>query len=128
MIERENNRQAGLRGEDHALRFLQGKGYRLCHRNYRCGRGEIDLIMEDPRGVLVFVEVKSNRVRGAGHPLERIDGRKIKQVQRMAQRFCWERGAENRDMRFDVVGVDLERADVLHVENAFLPSTEGYYR
>jgi putative endonuclease len=124
----ENNRQAGARGEDRALRFLLDKGYRLQQRNYRFGRGEIDLIMEDPRGVLVFVEVKANRVQGAGHPLERIDGRKIRQVQRLAQRYCWQKGSENRDMRFDVVGVDLERSDVLHVENAFLPSADGYYR
>lgn len=124
----ENNRQAGTRGEDQALSFLERKGYRLCRRNYRFGRGEIDLVMEDPRGVLVFVEVKANRVRGAGHPLERVDGRKIRQVQRLAQRYCWEHRSLDRDMRFDVVGVDLERHDVLHVENAFLPSADGYYR
>ena len=126
----ENHWQAGRRGEDLALAHLEEKGYRLAHRNYRYGRGEIDLVMEDPQGVLVFVEVKSNRGNGAGRPLQRVDGRKILQIQRMAQRYCWEHRQSGRDMRFDVVGVDLGAnggGKLEHVENAFLPSASGYY-
>lgn len=125
----ENHWQAGRRGEDLALAHLQAKGYRLICRNYRFQRGEIDLVMEDPRGVLVFVEVKANRASWAGEPLDRIDGRKVLQLQRLAQRFCWERRCEDREMRFDVVGVDLTGRDALqHLENAFLPDAAGYYR
>lgn len=131
----ENHCQAGRRGEEEALRFLEGKGYRLKLKNYRFGRGEIDLVMEDPKGVLVFVEVKANRSKTSGHPLERIDGRKIRRIQRLAQRYCWENRQEDRDIRFDVVGVDLSPGrsfltageDILHIENAFLPDTNGYY-
>jgi putative endonuclease len=132
----EDHCAAGRRGEDAALRFLQGKGFRLVKRNYRSGRsGEIDLVMDDPEGVLVFVEVKSNRGAGSGHPLERIDGRKIRRIQRLAQKYCWEHRQENRDMRFDVVGVELRSGtesalgveEVEHIENAFLPHTDGYY-
>lgn len=131
----ENHCQAGRRGEEEALRFLEGKGYRLKLRNYRFGRGEIDLVMDDPGGALVFVEVKASRSREAGHPLERIDARKIRRIQRLAQRYCWENRQEDRDIRFDVVGVDLGRAGapspnqdgLLHIENAFLPDGNGYY-
>jgi Holliday junction resolvase-like predicted endonuclease len=62
--------------------------------------------------------------------LERIDGRKIRQLQRMAVRYCWEFRQENRDIRFDVVGVELACKGpdpVLHLKNAFLPDTAGYY-
>lgn len=126
----ENHCQAGRRGEDAALRHLESKGWRLRRRNYRPGRaGEIDLVMEDPSGVLVFVEVKANRGPGSGHPLERVDGRKIRRLQRLAQRWCWEHHAEERDIRFDVVGVELEEVSerVEHIENAFLPDGAGYY-
>jgi putative endonuclease len=126
----ENHVEAGRRGEDHALFFLQDKGYQLVRRNYRHGRGEIDLVMEGPDNVLVFVEVKSNRTRQAGNPLERVDARKIRQLQRMAQRYCWEFRQEDRDMRFDVVGVDLAAdgtAAMLHVEAAFIPDSSGYH-
>jgi putative endonuclease len=128
---REHHWDAGRRGEDHALALLAAKGFRLLHRNYRHGRGEIDLIMEDPGRVLVFIEVKANRVQGRGGPLERIDGRKIRRLQRLAQRYCWQHGQEHRDMRFDVVGVDLPgdgSAPALeHIPNAFLPDGSGYY-
>ena len=126
---KEHHWDAGRRGESLAQRFLEDKGYRLVAKNYRFGRGEIDLIMEDPAGTLIFVEVKSNRSRIAGHPLERVDGRKILRLQRLAQKYCWENRVEERDMRFDVVGVDLQGdGSVQHVENAFLPNVEGYYR
>ena len=128
---RENHCGAGRRGEDIALAFLLARGFRLLHRNYRHGRGEIDLIMEDPQGVLVFVEVKANRTQGSGRPLERIDGRKIRRLQRMAQRFVWQSGQPDRDMRFDVVGVEFPAAHgqprVEHVANAFLPDAADYY-
>lgn len=133
----ENHCEAGRRGEDAALRFLEGKGYRLILRNYRFGRGEIDLVMDDPLGSLVFVEVKSNRTLAAGHPLERVDGRKIRRLQRLAQRYVHQHGQETRDIRFDVVGVDLSGPSgarpatapepILHIENAFLPDGAGYY-
>jgi putative endonuclease len=127
----ENHWDAGRRGEDLALAHLASKGFRLLHRNYRHGKGEIDLIMEDPDDVLVFVEVKANRTRNSGAPLERIDGRKIARLQRLAMRYCWQHGQENRDMRFDVVGVELSMAGgpstVDHVPNAFLPDGANYY-
>ncbi len=43
-------------GERIAEKFLTEKGFRLIERNYRYGRGEIDLIFDD-KGILVFVEV-----------------------------------------------------------------------
>ena len=107
----ENHVDAGRRGEDAALEFLQNLGYRLLRRNYRHGRGEIDLVMEDADNYLVFIEVKSSRTKNSGHPLERIDGRKIRQLQRMAVRYCWEFHQENRDIRFDAVGVELTPID-----------------
>lgn len=134
---------AGRRGEEEALRHLLAKGYRLRMRNYRSGRGEIDLVMEAPGGWLVFVEVKANRTSASGHPLERVDGRKIRRLQRLAQRYCLEHRQEDRDIRFDVIGIDLRdpaapgnpagtgavrpAPAVQHIENAFLPDAGAYY-
>lgn len=127
----ENHWDAGRRGEDLALAHLLAKGYRLVHRNYRFGRGEIDLIMDSPDGELVFVEVKSNRVTQKGRPLERLDARKALRLQRLAQRYVWQAGQEHRDMRFDAVGVDLPpdgaAPRIEHHEAAFLPDGAGYW-
>lgn len=126
----ENHWDAGRRGEDLALELLLSKKYHLIHRNYRFGKGEIDLIMHSPDNVLVFVEVKSGRTTNSGSPLERIDGRKIRQLQKIALRYCWEFHQEERDMRFDVVGVKLKEgctAQLEHIESAFIPEGVGYY-
>jgi putative endonuclease len=127
----ENHCAAGRRGEDHALAYLQSKGYTLVARNFRYGRGELDLIVDAPDGTLVFVEVKSNRGSVSGRPLERVDGRKIRRLQRLAQRYCISRDQGHRDMRFDVVGIDLggegEAPRIEHLEAAFLPDGAGYW-
>ena len=55
-------RQRGNAAEDAALGFLQAAGLQLVARNYRTpgrGGGEIDLVMRDRGGTLVFVEVRS---------------------------------------------------------------------
>jgi putative endonuclease len=126
----ENHWDAGRRGEDLALAHLEAIGYRLVIRNYRFGRGEIDLIMDAPDGTLVFVEVKSNRATEKGRPLERLDARKMQRLQRLAQRYVWQAGQEHRDMRFDAVGVDLfadgRAPRIEHHEAAFLPDGALY--
>jgi putative endonuclease len=51
----------GDAAEDAALAHLEAAGLKLLHRNYRTpgrGGGEIDLIMRDGEGTLVFVEVR----------------------------------------------------------------------
>lgn len=51
----------GDAAEDAALAYLQAAGLKLLQRNYRTprrGGGEIDLIMRDTDGTLVFVEVR----------------------------------------------------------------------
>jgi putative endonuclease len=51
----------GDAAEDSALVYLQAAGLKLIQRNYRTpgrGGGEIDLIMRDTDGTLVFVEVR----------------------------------------------------------------------
>ncbi len=58
-------RAAGQAGEDRALAHLTAAGLALVERNYRTpgrGGGEIDLILRERDGTLVFVEVRS---RGA---------------------------------------------------------------
>lgn len=55
-------RQKGNVAENAALAYLQAAGLRLLVRNYRTpgrGGGEIDLIVRDPDGTVVFVEVRS---------------------------------------------------------------------
>ena len=51
----------GRWGEKQSERFLRRRGFRFITRNFRCKPGEIDLIMSDASGALVFIEVKTRK-------------------------------------------------------------------
>ena len=58
-----------------AAAYLQYHGLALLSRNYRCRRGEIDLVMRDRSGgihVTVFVEVRYRKGTQHGRPEETI--------------------------------------------------------
>ena len=110
----------GKEGERLAERYLQKKGYKLVERNYRCSAGELDLIVLDRR-VVVFVEVKTRTGHGFGTPLEAVEFRKQRKMIQAAQFFLAEKGLQQRDARFDVIGVSWPGREpiVEHIENAF---------
>ena len=110
----------GKEGERLAERYLQKKGYKLVERNYRCTAGELDLIVLDQR-VVVFVEVKTRTGHGFGTPLEAVEFRKQRKMIQAAQFFLAAKGLQQRDARFDVVGVSwMGREPIVeHIENAF---------
>ena len=58
---RRKTSETGKMGEDIACRILKDKGYRILGRNIAERFGEIDILARDPKGVLVFVEVKTLR-------------------------------------------------------------------
>ncbi|MDH4449828.1 MAG: YraN family protein [Rhodoferax sp.] len=58
---RSTTKQLGDAAEERALGYLQARGMQCIVRNYRTpgrGGGEIDLILRDAAGTLVFVEVR----------------------------------------------------------------------
>lgn len=110
----------GKEGERIAELYLQRKGYKLVERNYRCSGGELDLIVLDRR-VVVFVEVKTRTGTKFGTPLEAVEFHKQQRMIRAAQFFLAEKNLQQRDARFDVVGVSWPGREpvVEHIENAF---------
>jgi putative endonuclease len=110
----------GKAGERLAEQYLRKKGYKIVERNYRCTVGELDLIVLDQR-VVVFVEVKTRTGHGFGTPLEAVEFRKQRKMIQAAQFFLAAKGLQQRDARFDVVGVSWPGREpiVEHIENAF---------
>lgn len=49
----------GALGEEVASRYLTSLGFLILDRNVRMKFGEIDIVARDPKGVLVFIEVKT---------------------------------------------------------------------
>jgi putative endonuclease len=100
-------RALGQLGEDLAARHLEGLGYRLLGRNVRSSLGELDLVFRD-RDEVVFVEVKARRGLLGNAPEEKVDGRKVERLARLAQAYLAERGLEESAWRIDVVAVVLD--------------------
>jgi putative endonuclease len=115
--------QFGRAAEAAAAAYLVRDGWTLLGRNVRIGRGELDLIARR-RGVLAFVEVKARRSAACGSPEDAVDGRKRRQVARLAELWLAARPWALRgvtDVRFDVVAVDatVRPLEVRHLPGAF---------
>lgn len=110
----------GADGERAAEKYLRRQRYAIVQRNYRCRAGEVDLVALDG-STIVFVEVKTRTQPGFGSPLEAVDPRKQRQIQRVAQYYLSRNRLQDRDARFDVVGVwwdgDAVRCEL--IKNAF---------
>ena len=108
----------GAEAEDRALAHLLRQGLVLVVRNHRVARGpgaragEVDLVMRDRDGTLVFVEVRARGSARFGGAAASIDGRKRARIVFAAQSYL-RRFAVLPPCRFDVVAVDGDRIEWL---------------
>ena len=104
--------------EQRALDHLSAHGLALVQRNYRLARGpharggEVDLIMRDGDGTLVFVEVRARRDERFGGAAASIGPAKRRSIVLAATHYLRRLPAPP-PCRFDVVAVDGERIEWL---------------
>ena len=112
-------RLIGDKGEDLAVRYLKGKGYKVIQRNFRTPLGEVDIIADD-RDTLVFIEVKTRTDDSFGLPFEAVDGRKRERMRKIALLYLKNSGKE-RPVRFDVISIEIKdgRSNINHIKEAF---------
>jgi putative endonuclease len=101
-------KQTGDAAEERALRHLQNQGLQVIQRNYRTpgrGGGEIDLIMQDADGTVVFIEVR-HRSRGEhGGAASSVTWAKQQRIVFAARHYLL-RMPHMPTCRFDVVCID----------------------
>lgn len=118
-----STKKTGDEGEDLAVGLLESKGYTIIKRNYRYGKGEIDIVAKDPQEEgLVFIEVKSRKNFEYGSPEEAITKNKIKQLKRIAELYLYENEIEEMLCRFDVIAILMipgQKPQIEHFVNAF---------
>lgn len=105
----------GDAAEDRALAHLQGHGLRLVQRNFRTpgrGGGEVDLIMREPDGTLVFVEVRQRADASRGGASASITPRKQQRIVLAARHFLLRLGSQP-PCRFDAVLIEGARIEWL---------------
>jgi len=114
----------GRWGEKRCEKFLKRKGLKTLIRNFSCKTGEIDLIMVDGDGTLVFIEVKTRTNEDFGPSESVVTKTKQTRMLRTARYFLTTNNIENRPFRFDVVTIvlgDKGHEQIRHYENAFVP-------
>jgi putative endonuclease len=106
-----STKSLGDGAEARAQRHLEFHGLALVARHYRVARGpgaraaEIDLVMREPDGTLVFVEVRARSGTGHGGAAASVTPAKQRRIVWAAQHFLldWPRLPP---CRFDVVALD----------------------
>lgn len=111
---------AGRRAEAAARAYLTRLGYAIRETNFRTRFGEVDIIAEKD-GWLVFVEVRARRAGSLVGPAESLGARKLGRLLKAALEYGATRPDLPPQMRFDLVGVELDRAGrpgrLDHIEN-----------
>ncbi len=112
-------KQTGLKGESFAVDFLHANGYEVLARNYRFGRGEIDIIARQDN-TLIFLEVKTRKNIAFGYPETFVSEPQKERIYAAAEAYVkaanWA-GA----LRFDIIAIvwDGRQPVIDHFEDAF---------
>ena len=116
LIKTMKRRDVGILGEKIAADFLGRNGYHILETNYRCPKGEIDIIAryED---TLVFIEVRTKRSQEFGSPEESITPAKAERIKAVATHYGQNRDNLPPSWRIDVIAIVLNhREQVSRIE------------
>ena len=116
-IGKDSSKNIGNFYEGMAADYLEKQGYRILEKNFRCPKGEIDIIARDEE-YLCFIEVKFRSSEENGGPEGAVNRKKQKRLSGAALYYLMQKGyPDTVPCRFDVVGVTPER--ILLIKNAF---------
>ena len=107
-----NSKSLGNRGEQEACKFLEREGYRIIRQNYRKPWGEIDIVAREQDKTLVFIEVKTLRVRSESGllPEDNLTKAKMGKLRRACDAFVVlgaELVTERAGWRIDLIAVSV---------------------
>jgi len=105
------------------MQFLQRKGLRLLARNFKSpgrGGGEVDLIMQEMDGTVVFVEVRQRSQTRHGGAAASVSWAKQRRIVFAARHYLM-RWRQEPACRFDVVAVqgEVSAAELQWLRGAF---------
>jgi putative endonuclease len=110
-------RALGTRGEELVAGWYEARGYRVLDRNWRCPRGELDIVVGRD-ALVVFCEVKTRTSDVFGVPAEAVTRTKQARLRKLGAQWLEQAGGRAaREIRFDVASVLA--GDVEVIEAAF---------
>ncbi len=115
----------GKNGEILAANYLIAMGYEILdvnyfnHKGYRIG--EIDIIAKDPKGNIVFAEVKTRKGdEKAWVPGENVNPDKLQKIEKAANVFLRDNDFIGKTWRIDLIGVlfntKTRKASIRHIK------------
>lgn len=99
-------KELGALGERVAVEGLRRQGYIIRETNFRCSRGEIDIVAQDG-DYLVFVEVRTRKSRDFGSPEESVTRAKKEKLLSLALYYLETHPHLPSSWRIDVVAIEL---------------------
>lgn len=113
----------GREGELLAADYLEGEGYKICHRNWRSGKKELDIVAEN-KDFIIFVEVKTRTDNFPVLPAKDLISREKQRLIQFAAETYLRQYQITKEYRFDVitirsVGISME---IDHIPGAFYPT------
>ncbi|MHB1651034.1 MAG: YraN family protein [Desulfitobacteriaceae bacterium] len=116
-----DKRQLGLAGEEYAAQLLVKANLRIVERNYRCPKGEIDLIVQDGEQI-IFVEVRGRSTGKRGWGEETITEWKRRRLFATAAFYLASQGYRDYPpLRFDIIALrwNQEKPEVKWLQGVF---------
>jgi putative endonuclease len=114
----------GRWGEKQSEKFLKRQGLKILTRNFSCKTGELDLVMVDTDGTIVFIEVRTKAGSDFATPEDSITKPKKTRLLRTARYFLATNKITDRPYRFDIVAIVLNESaqpQINHYKNTFVP-------
>lgn len=96
----------GKKGEEIVYKYFKQNNYQIMQRNFRCNKGEIDLIVYDLKTKeIVFVEVKTRSNSKYGRPSEALDKNKMLHFTNSIKYYVYIKKLQKAYIRIDAVEV-----------------------
>ena len=115
-----SSKKKGFLSETIAYYYLKLLGYNIIDRNFHTEFGELDIIAEK-KGIIFIIEVKSRFRKSSWHPLDAIDIRKKKKLQKLANYYLKVKKLFNRNIAFDAITLEWKVfwLQIKHYKNIF---------
>ncbi|MDR0657513.1 MAG: YraN family protein [Mediterranea sp.] len=111
----------GEAGEKAAAAYLEKLGYHICHRNWRKGRLELDIVATDGNELIV-VEVKTRTDTAHILPQEAVTRQKVRRTVIAADAYL-KTFRTDAPVRFDIISIVGREGHfkIEHIKEAFYP-------
>jgi putative endonuclease len=115
-------KKVGDFGEDLAVKYLIGKGYKILERNIHTGHQEIDIVVKNNKNLLIFIEVKTRTSR-LGEGVESMYNKKLKKLKLGIMKYLSRNRQSAYYFRLDLISIYLDipqkSAKIKHYKDIF---------